>query len=125
MPSERERRRHPRVPVDWPVVIRTKDRTTVGDARNISARGALIQTERPLHPKQKFRAFMVPANHQAFGVTFEVAWVKARASGRRISTYVIGIRFTRLLKDDGQFLLDFVRSRVVPCPNVLRLVASL
>ena len=124
MTSRSERRRHARVPVDWPFVIRMKERTAVGETRNISARGALIQTERLLHPKEKFRAFMVPGNRQAFGVSFEVAWVKAEASGRRISTYIIGIRFTRVLKGDGQFLLDFVRTRL-PHPDALGLVASL
>jgi len=125
MSPMKERRRYPRIGVDWPVVIRMKDRTAVGEARNISARGALIQTERPLHPKEKFRAFMVPANRQAFRVTFEVAWVKARASGRRMSTYLVGIRFTRLLKGDGQFLLNFIRTQLMPYPHVLRLVATL
>jgi len=125
MTSGNERRRHPRVPVDWPVVVRMKDRTALGEARNISARGALFQTERPLHPKEKFRAFMVPANRQAFRVTFEVAWVKARASGRRMCTYIIGIRFTRLLKGDSQFLLNFIRTQLMPHPDMLRLAASL
>jgi hypothetical protein len=125
MTSRNERRGHPRVPVDWPVVIRLKDRTAVGETRNISAKGALIQTTRLLYPKEKFKAFMVPANRQAFRVSFEVAWVKARASGRRISTYVIGIRFTRLLKGDAQFLLDFVRTQLMPYPDALRLMASL
>jgi hypothetical protein len=102
-----------------------KDRTAVGGARDISARGALIQTERLLNPKEKFRVFMVPPNRRAFGVTCEVAWVKARASGRRISTYLIGIRFTRVLKGDGQFLLNFIRTQLMPYPDGLRLVASI
>lgn len=125
MPFGNERRRHPRVPVDWPVVIRMKDRTAVGEARNISARGALIQTKRLLHPKEKFRAFLVPANRRAFGVACEVAWVKTRASARKISTYVVGIRFTRLLKGDSQFLLNFIRTQLMPHPDALRVVASL
>jgi len=125
MTSVNERRRHSRVPVEWPVVIRMKDRTAVGETRNVSARGALIQTERPLHPKEKFRVFMVPANRRAFRVTCEVAWVKGRPSGRRISTYVSGIRFTRLLKGDGQFLLNFIRTQLMPHPEVPRCVANL
>ena len=125
MTSVDERRRHSRVPVDWPVVLRTEDRTAVGEARNVSARGALIQTERPLHPKEKFRVFMVPANRRAFRVTCEVAWVKGRPSGRRISTYVSGIRFTRLLKGDGQFLLDFIRTQLMPHSEVPRRMANL
>jgi PilZ domain len=125
MTSRTERRRHPRVPVDWPVVIRMKDRTAVGEARNVSVRGALIQTERILHPKEKFRAFMVPPNRQAFRVTCEVAWVKAKASGRRISTYIIGIRFTRVMKGDGQFLFNLVRTQLTLHPEALRLAASL
>jgi hypothetical protein len=125
MTTTSERRRHPRVPVDWPVIIRMQDRTALGEAKNISARGALIQTERPLHPKEKFRGFMVPANRQAFRVTFEVAWVKARASGRKMCTYIIGIRFTRLLKGDSQFLLTFIRTQLMPQPDMLPLMAGL
>jgi PilZ domain len=125
MPSGNERRRHPRIPVDWPAVIRMKDRTAVGEARNISARGALIQTERLLHPREKFGVFLVPPNRLAFRVSCEVAWVKARASGRKISTYVVGIHFTRLLKGDSQFLLNFIRTQLMPHPTAIRLVAGL
>jgi hypothetical protein len=101
-----------------------KDRTAVGEARNISARGALIQTKRLLHPKEKFRVFMVPANRQAFRVTCEVAWVKTSASGRKISSCVVGIRFTRLLKGDSQFLLNFIGTKLMRRADALRLVAS-
>jgi len=62
---------------------------------------------------------MVPANRQAFGVSFEVAWVKAEASGRRISTYIIGIRFTRVLKG----MVNFFSTSFAPAAHLTHCVS--
>jgi hypothetical protein len=111
MSPMKERRRDPRIRVDWPVVVRMKNGITVGEARNISARGALIQTEEPLCAKEKFRLFLVPPDRLAFRVTAEVAWLKVKRSAQDFSNCLMGIRFTRVSKGDNQFVLDFLHAR--------------
>jgi hypothetical protein len=88
-----------------------KDRITVGEARDISARGALIQMGEPLCAKEKFRLFIVPPDRLAFRVTAEVAWVKVERSAPDFSNCLMGIRFTRVSKGDNQFVLDFLYAR--------------
>ena len=83
-----------------------KDRITVGEARDISARGALIEMEEPLCAKEKLGLFMVPPDRLAFRVTAEVAWVRAKRSAQDFSNCLMGIRFTRVSKGDNQFVLD-------------------
>jgi hypothetical protein len=109
MTNQRERRRHPRVVVDWPVVIITKHGATVGNARNISARGALIRSEAPLCPNDRSRLFLVPPDRLAFRVSFEVAWMGPEDSPRRASDYSMGVRFIRMSRGDGDYVLNFVR----------------
>jgi len=109
MTNPEERRRYPRVLVDWPVVIITKRGATVGNARNISARGALIRSEEPLRPNDRSRLFLVPPDRLAFRVSFEVAWLRPEDFARRASDYSMGVRFTRMARGDGEFVNNFVR----------------
>jgi len=108
MSPMKERHRHPRIRVDWPVVVRMNDRITVGEARDISARGALIEMEEPLCAKEKLGLFiMVPPDRRlASRVTAEVAWLRAKRSAQDFSNCLMGIRFTRVSKGDNQFVLD-------------------
>jgi hypothetical protein len=125
MPSEKERRRHPRTAVDWPVVLLTKHGFTVGEAMNVSDSGALIRSPAPLDAKEKSRIFMVPPNRLAFRVTFKVAWVKATHSSRKIPNYLIGIKFNSLLDGDRQFVKTVIGTQRAPYPDRPRLKASL
>jgi len=109
MTNQDERRRHPRVAVDWPAVIMTERGATLGNARNISARGALIRSEEPLHPKDRSRLFLVPPDRLAFRVSFEVAWLATEGSAQRAPDYAMGVRFIRMARGDGEFVLNFVQ----------------
>ena len=109
MTNQEERRRHPRVLVDWPVVIITKRGATVGNTTNISARGALIRSGQPLRPKDRSRLFLVPPDRLAFRVSFEVAWLATEGSAQRASAYSMGVRFIRMSRGDGEFVLNFVQ----------------
>jgi PilZ domain len=109
MTNQEERRRHPRVAIDWPVVIITKRGATVGNARNISVRGALILSEEPLRPRDRSRLFLVPPDRLAFRVSFEVAWLATEGSAQGASDYSMGLRFIRMSRGDGEFVLNFVQ----------------
>ncbi|HVO83949.1 MAG TPA: PilZ domain-containing protein [Syntrophobacteria bacterium] len=111
MANQGERRRYPRVVVDWPVVIMTKRGATVGKARNISARGALIRSEEPLPlpPRDRSRLFLVPPDRLAFRVSFEVAWLATEGSGQRASDHSMGVRFIRMARGDGEFIFSVVQ----------------
>jgi hypothetical protein len=88
-----------------------RNRITVGEARNISARGALIQTEEPLPANENFRLFIVPPDRLAFRVAAEVAWLQVERFAQDFSNCLMGIRFTRLLKGDKQFVLDWLHNQ--------------
>jgi len=124
MPSERDRRCYPRTAVDWPVVVLTKQGFTVGEAMNVSASGALIRSPEPLVAKEKSRIFMVPPNRLAFRVTFEVAWVKATHSSRKLPNYLIGIQFNRLLDGDCELVNTSIRTQRTPCAHAPTLMAN-
>ena len=51
---ERDRRRHPRSEVNWPVVIESPQGSKSGEARNISSGGAFIICDKPLAPNEVF-----------------------------------------------------------------------
>jgi PilZ domain len=97
----------------------------VGEAMNISDRGALIRSPEPLVAKEKSRIFMVPPNRLAFRLTFKVAWVKTIRSGRRIPSYLMGIKFNSLLDGDRQLVKTVIGTQRTPYPDRPRLKASL
>jgi hypothetical protein len=109
MTNEQERRRYPRVIVDWPIVIITNRGATVGNAGNISARGALIRSEEPFRPKDRSILFLVPPDRLAFRVSFEVAWLALEGSAQRASDCSMGVRFIRMARGDGEFVVNFVQ----------------
>jgi hypothetical protein len=97
------------VAVDWPVVVITKRGATVGNARNISVRGALILSAEPLPPGDRSRLFLVPPDRLAFRVSFEVAWLATEGTAERPCDYSMGVRFLRMARGDGEFVFNFVQ----------------
>jgi hypothetical protein len=67
---------------------------------------------------------MVPPNRRAFPVTFEVAWVKATHSSRKIPNYFIGIQFNRLLDGDRELVNTSIRTQRTPYADAPNLMAN-
>ena len=96
-----ERRRHSRIPVNWPVIIITPQRYIGGEARNISIGGAFIHCLTEPREAEPFRmAIKAPFREELFVLTAEVAWSNIESHTEDPSFSGMGVRFTGA-GDDG------------------------
>ena len=104
----RERRRHRRVDVNWPVVVHHSEGGIVAEMENIGANGAFIRCEKPLRPKEKFKLHIMAPNHSPLSARVEVAWLQVLCSEEDVPPCGMGLRFTRASSTVRQFIRGFV-----------------
>jgi hypothetical protein len=112
MATHQERRRHPRVHIDWPVVIQRQDRNTEAVAADISVRGALLRTHKALLPKERFALFILAPDREAMKLESAVIWLQVDCSEKDILPCGVGIRFTRVSKPDREFLTSWIETQL-------------
>ena len=112
VPIQKERRRHPRVRIDWPVVIQRKDRATAGVATDISATGALIRTDKPPLPQESLQLFILAPEREAIKVKSAVIWSQVDFCQNDSYPSGVGIRFIGVSKPDRAFLTSWIESQL-------------
>jgi hypothetical protein len=112
VPIQKERRQHPRVRVEWPVVIQRKDRASAGVATNISATGALIRTDKPPLPDESLQLFIIAPEREAFRIRSAVSWSQLDFCQNDFYPSGVGIRFTGVSRSDREFLTSWIESQL-------------
>lgn len=74
MNNPEERRKNPRLEVEWPIRIIRDDLVIEGESRNISIDGIQICCEQPLHMNERIRISVFPPNSDGITFTGEVVW---------------------------------------------------
>ena len=104
----RERRRHSRVPVDWPVVVHYTSGGIVAEMENIGANGAFIRCDKALRPKESFKLHILAPNRGTLSARAEVAWLQVQCSEKDVPPCGMGVRFTRAPRTVRQFIQGFI-----------------
>ena len=117
VPIRKERRRHPRVRIDWPVVIQRKDGATAGVATDISASGVLIRTDKPPLPQESLQLFILAPEREAIKVKSAVSWSQVDFCQNDFYSSGVGIRFTGVSRSDRAFLTGWIKSRLEASTN--------
>jgi hypothetical protein len=112
MPITKERRKHSRVPVDWPVIILSDTGGSLGEVNNISIRGALIRLQKPLRKNERYRLFIMVPDHRPLNLRVEVSWLDVYCAAGAIFPCSHGIRFTRVARADREVLERAIPSHV-------------
>ena len=110
----KERRRHARVLVDWPVVVKYTDGGIVAEMENIGANGAFIRCDKPLRPKESFKLHILAPNRSTISARAEVAWLQVYCSEKDVPPCGMGVRFTRASREVRQFIRGFVAEHRPP-----------
>jgi hypothetical protein len=109
-----EHRKHPRVALEWPAVLMTREGQMEGIIRNISLGGALIAcVEMPALDDQ----FVVVAESDDGAVlklTAEKVWSANVNLNGKTTFSGIGVRFTNVSEDDHQIIKNAVSHRLSP-----------
>ena len=104
---EIEKRKHPRVIVNWPVVVNIPRGWLEGEVKDISVGGVCILCpEEPAH-EDDFRMLLKPSEQKALSVIGEKVWSDTMDIGYG-TVFGIGIRFTYISEADRQYIANIV-----------------
>jgi hypothetical protein len=104
---EIERRKHPRVIVNWPVLVNIPRGSLEGEVKDISIGGVCILCpEEPAH-EDDFRMLLKPSEQKALSVIGEKVWSDTMDIGYG-TVFGIGIRFTYISEADRQYIAKVV-----------------
>ena len=93
-----EKRRFPRIPVNWPVMVLTSKSSITAETKNISIDGAFIDCLADLREEESFRiAIKAPTRERSLLVTAEVAWANLNEGSDDLTTRGLGVRFTGVI----------------------------
>ena len=107
MNTQIERRQHPRIPLNWPVVILAPKGTIFGETSNISVSGTLLLCPYTFETDDKFQILITPPGYGAMPVTCEKVWLGNFYSSAFI--YVtLGVRFIKISSIDQDIIASFV-----------------
>lgn len=94
--SEEEKRKHPRVDINWPASIETSYGRMAGEVKNISLGGAFICCKKPLQLRKVFHMSMIGPENDPLTVTAQVAWSNANMLEEKVVNRGMGVRFIKM-----------------------------
>ena len=98
-----DNRRHTRTKVKWPVVIQTPPGLIDGVTANLSQSGAFIRLSRQLNGSAEI-PLVFNAKGRFIPCTAQVVWSDERNLSDQRKFLGIGVRFTRMMLHDREFL---------------------
>ncbi len=111
-----EKRRHPRIPVRWPVTIITDKGTIEGESRNITVAGIFIHCQEELHEDEVHQMIIKIPEQESILVKGRVAWSNFDSMEESNTYRGMGFSFIRI-SDDDQVILADVISRHTKSPK--------
>ena len=103
-----EKRKQPRIDVQWPITIFTEDGQTEAETVNISTDGISISCDEPLRLNDTYRMCITPLNHEVIEIQGRVVWSDLYAIDEDDTTIGMGICFVELSEDDQQKLQEII-----------------
>jgi hypothetical protein len=99
-----EKRLHPRIPVNWPVVILTPEGAIKGETRNISVGGACIEYSEEADLNGELQIVFEHSKQRSMSVTGRKAWAgNFNIDGKSVFSGV-GVRFTEISREDRELI---------------------
>ena len=99
-----DKRLHPRIPVNWPVVILTPKGAIKGETRNISVGGACIEYSEEADLNGELHIVFEHSEQRSMSVTGRRAWAgNFNIDGKSVFSGV-GVRFTEISREDRELI---------------------
>jgi len=109
-----EHRKHPRVTIEWPAVLMTRDGQREGTVRNISLGGALIACVEMPALDDRFILVAESDGGVVLKLTAEKVWSANFNLNGKTTFSGIGVRFTEVSEDNRQIIKKAVSHRLSP-----------
>lgn len=103
-----ENRRHPRIEVEWPVIVSKGDDFIEGKTKNIASDGISIFCEEPLPLDEIVSISIEPPGQHAMVISGRVIWSDVYGIDDQNATYGIGLCFVKISDKDHSRFLDLI-----------------
>jgi len=104
-----EKRKDPRIEINWPIEIFLDDRTIEGIAKNITLKGLFVCCEEPLSLKENYRISIFTPNNKALNIVGKAVWSTSYAMDDKDTPVCIGLSFIRISTEDRQSLKEIIQ----------------
>jgi uncharacterized protein (TIGR02266 family) len=91
-----QRRKHPRVDIQWRASMETPDGAIEAEITNISLGGAFICCKKPLPIGEVFRLAMMGPNNEPVIATAQVVWSNVNVPEEKVVNRGMGVRFIKM-----------------------------
>ena len=102
-----EKRRHPRIPLWWPVILRSQQGPILGTIKNISVNGAHIFCLEPIKNENEFQIILKPPKGDDMPITCKKVWSDIEPAGNT-DYNTIGVRFVKISSTDQDIIASLV-----------------
>jgi hypothetical protein len=109
-----ERRKHPRIPVRWPITIITEDGTIEGESRNITVAGIFVHCPKQLRTNEIHQLIINIPKQQSILVKGQVMWSNFGGKDRDSDFRGMGFCFIKISDEDRQLLTDVISKYAKP-----------
>jgi Tfp pilus assembly protein PilZ len=111
-----EKRRHPRIPVRWPVTIITDKGEIKGESRNITVAGIFVHCQEEIHENEVHQMIITIPKQEAILVKGRVVWSNFDSMEESNTYRGMGFSFIKI-SDDDRVVLAEVISRHAKSPK--------
>ncbi len=101
-----EKRRHPRIEVEWSVIVSNGDDFIEGELTSIAFDGISISCEEPLPLDEIVSISIEPPDQQSMVISGQVIWSDVYGIDDQNSAYAIGLCFVKISDEDRSRFLD-------------------
>ena len=106
-----ERRKAPRIKVNWPIEVSLDDRTIEGIAKNITLKGLFVCCDEPLSFEENYRISIFTHNHKAINVVGKPIWSDSYAKDDKNAPVCIGLSFIKISTKNLHSLKEIIQIR--------------
>ena len=103
-----EKRRHPRIPVRWPITIITDKGTIEGESRNITIAGVFVHCQEELHEGEIYQMIINMPKRESILVKGKVVWSNFDSMEETSSYRGMGFSFIKISDEDRVVLADVI-----------------
>ena len=103
-----EKRRHPRIPVRWPVTIITEKGTIEGESRNITVAGVFVHCQEEIHENEVHQMIIKIPKQESILVKGLVVWSNFDSMEETSTFRGMGFSFIKISDDDRMILADVI-----------------
>jgi hypothetical protein len=111
-----EKRRHPRIPVRWPVTIITEEGTIEGESRNITIAGVFVHCQEKIYEDAVHQMIIKIPKQESVLLKGRVVWSNFDSMDETSGYRGMGFSFIKISDSDRQILADVI-SRYTKSPN--------